>query len=81
MSHDNPIDELSKKLFSILPENVQNLEKDIKQQFSEVLKAGFSKLHLVTRDEFDVQIKVLARTREKVEHLQQQIDKLLEKNS
>ena len=35
-------------------------------------------MDLITRDEFDVQCKVLARTREKLDHLQQQIDELLQ---
>lgn len=71
------IDELAKKLFSILPTGVQSLEKEIQQQFGEILKAGFTRLNLITREEFDVQVKVLARTREKLEQLQDQVDKLL----
>ena len=39
-------------------------------------------MDLVTREEFDVQIKVLARTREKTDALQNQVDALLqEKNN
>lgn len=68
-------DDLSKKLFSILPDSVQNFEKDIQQQFKDILQATFSKLDLVTREEFDVQVKVLARTREKVEELEQLVQK------
>ncbi len=34
-------------------------------------------MDLVTRDEFDVQTKVLTRTREKLERLQKQVDDLL----
>ena len=75
------IDELSKKLFSILPAGVQSIEKEIQQQFSEILQATFTRLNLITREEFDVQVKVLARTREKLEQLQVQIDQLLEKKS
>ena len=71
------IDELANKLFSILPAGVQGLEKELQQQFSEILKSGFTKLNLMTREEFDVQVKVLARTREKLEQLQAQVDQLL----
>ena len=74
MNPDNSIDALTKKLFSILPTGVQNIENDLKQQFSEILKAGFANLDLVTRDEFDVQVKVLARTREKIEQLQRTVE-------
>ena len=41
------------------------------------LTAAFSQLDLVTREEFDVQTKVLARTREKLENLQRQVNALL----
>lgn len=70
-------DELSKKLFATLPSSLQNIEKDIQQKFKEILHSAFSHLDLITREEFDVQTKVLARTREKVEHLQKQIDSLM----
>ena len=54
----------------------------ILSQFKEILHATFTRMDLVTREEFDVQIKVLARTREKIESLQHQVDTLLqEKNS
>ncbi|CEG58723.1 ubiquinone biosynthesis accessory factor UbiK [Legionella fallonii] len=70
-------DDLAKKLFSTLPTSLQNLEKDIEHKFKEVLQSAFARMDLVTREEFDVQCKVLARTREKLEQLQQQIDELV----
>ncbi|KTD05604.1 accessory factor UbiK family protein [Fluoribacter gormanii] len=70
-------DDLAKKLFSALPPSLQNIEKDIQQKFKEVLQAAFSHMELITREEFDVQTKVLARTREKVEQLQKQVDMLM----
>ena len=70
-------DELAKKLFSTLPTSLQNIEKDIEQKFKEVLQSAFTRMDLVTREEFDVQCKVLTRTREKVDLLQQQIEELL----
>lgn len=72
------LDELSQKLFSILPHSLQHLENEIRQQFKEILQNTLAHLDLVTREEFDVQIKVLARTREKVETLQSQVDQLLQ---
>ena len=70
-------DDLAKKLFSALPPSLQNIEKDIQQKFKEVLQAAFSHMELITREEFDVQSKVLTRTREKVEQLQKQVDMLM----
>jgi BMFP domain-containing protein YqiC len=74
-------DELSKKLFATLPASVQNFENEIQQKFKEILQATFSRLDLITREEFDVQAKVLARTREKLERLQSQVDDLVKSKS
>ena len=70
-------DDLATKLFAALPTSLQNIEKDIQQKFKEILQATFTRMDLVTREEFDIQCKVLARTREKLELQQQQIDELL----
>lgn len=71
-------DDLAKKLFATLPTSLQNIEKDIQQKFKDVLQMTFARMDLITREEFDVQCKVLARTREKLEQLQQQVSELLE---
>jgi len=70
-------DDLAKNLFAALPTSLQNIEKDIQQKFKEILQTAFTHMDLVTRDEFDVQTKVLARTREKVELLQKQFDEFV----
>lgn len=71
------LEDLAKKLFSALPSSLQNLETDIQQQFKDIITATFARMDLVTREEFDVQTKVLARTREKIDMLQAQVDALL----
>lgn len=74
-------DELAKKLFAALPSSLQNIEKDIQQKFKEVLQSAFAHMDLITREEFDVQTKVLARTREKVDQLQKQVDELVKSHN
>jgi len=74
-------EELAKKLYTALPTSLQNFENEIQQKFKEILQAAFARMDLVTRDEFDVQIKVLARTREKIDTLQAQVQTLLETKS
>ena len=68
---------LAKKLYATLPTSVQTVESEIQQQFKDILQSAFAHMDLVTREEFDVQVKVLQRTREKIEALQQQVDALL----
>ncbi|MBA2648802.1 MAG: accessory factor UbiK family protein [Legionella sp.] len=77
MFDPNKYEEIAKKLFSALPSSLQNFEMDIQQKFKEVLQMSFAHLNLVTREEFDVQAKVLIRTREKLEALQKQVDTLM----
>lgn len=70
-------DDIASKLFAALPNSLQNIEKEIQQKFKEILQATFTRMDLITREEFDVQCKVLTRTREKLEQLQQQVDELV----
>ena len=77
MLDPKPFEDLAKKLYTALPSSLQNFENEIQQQFKEILQSAFARMDLVTREEFDVQIKVLARTREKVDALQKQIQTLL----
>ncbi len=74
-------DELTKKLFAVLPNSLQTIEQETRQKFKDVLQTTFARLDLVTREEFDIQLKVLARTREKLEQLQTQVDELIKKNN
>ncbi len=71
-------EDLAKKLYTALPTSLQNFENEIQQKFKDILQAAFTRMDLVTREEFDVQIKVLARTREKVDALQTQVQQLVD---
>lgn len=64
------LEDLVKKLCACLPQTSQSCEQEIKNQFNILLQAAFAQMNLVTREEFDVQVKVLARTREKIEVLE-----------
>lgn len=50
--------------------------KDIEKNAKAVMSGVFSKLDLVTREEFDIQSEVLARTREKLKALEARVDAL-----
>ena len=49
---------------------------EIESQFKALLQSGFSKLDLVSREEFDSQMVVLARTRARLESLEAKVDEL-----
>ncbi|MDH3613593.1 MAG: accessory factor UbiK family protein [Gammaproteobacteria bacterium] len=70
---DNSIEDLAEKLAAAVPEGLRSMRKDLEENFRSVLRAGLGKLDLVTRDEFEVQEAVLARTREKLEALEERL--------
>jgi BMFP domain-containing protein YqiC len=50
--------------------------KDIERNVKAIMTQGFSKLDLVTREEFDIQAQVLAKTRAKLEALEVRVAQL-----
>jgi BMFP domain-containing protein YqiC len=64
------IDELARRLSSLVPPGLREGREELQQNFKSVLQTGLGKLDLVTREEFDVQRAVLLRTREQLEALQ-----------
>ena len=55
--------------------------KDIEKNVKAMMTQGFSKLDLVTREEFDIQNQVLAKTRAKLEVLEQRLAALEEQQA
>ena len=70
------LDELARRLSSLVPPGLRESREELQQNFKSVLQAGLGKLDLVTREEFDVQRAVLLRTREKLDALEQRLAEL-----
>jgi ubiquinone biosynthesis accessory factor UbiK len=70
------IDELARRLSSLVPNGLREGREELQQNFKSVLQTGLGKLDLVTRDEFDVQRAVLLRTRDKLNELQRAIERI-----
>ena len=60
------IEQLARALAESLPEGFRSVRDDLEKNFQSVLSSGVSKLDLVTREEFEVQLAVLMRTLEKL---------------
>ena len=71
------LDELARRLSSLVPPGLREGREELQQNFKSVLQAGLGKLDLVTREEFEVQRAVLARTREKLEALERDLSGLI----
>lgn len=72
------LDDLSKRFAETIPSGIRQMQSDIEKNAHVVLQAAFAKMDLVTREEFDVQQGVLARTRAKLEVLEKQVAELEE---
>lgn len=67
------IDDLSRRLAESLPPGLATLREDFRRNADAALQTALARLDLVSREEFDVQRAVLARTREKLEALERQL--------
>ncbi|HEV2608954.1 MAG TPA: accessory factor UbiK family protein [Noviherbaspirillum sp.] len=73
MERNNFFNDLQAKISQAIENSpAKDLEKNVKA----MLNQGFSKLDLVTREEFDVQSQVLAKTRAKLEALEARVAEL-----
>ena len=70
------LNDLARKITSLMPENMQQMQDDLEANIHSVLQNALSKMNLVTREEFDVQTALLQRTREKLEKLEKLLDEL-----
>jgi len=67
------LDDMVNKLFDSLPAGLRDLKEDTEKNLRAALRSTLSKMDLVTREEFDIQQGVLARTRAKLEALEKQV--------
>ncbi len=67
------VDDLARKLAANVPGGIRAAQADLERNFAALLRGSFEKLNLVTRDEFDVQRRVLERTREKLTRVEEEL--------
>jgi ubiquinone biosynthesis accessory factor UbiK len=70
MNRSKLVDELGERLRQVLEASPA---KDLERNVRAVLSSVFSRLDLVTREEFDVQREVLLRTRERLNELERKL--------
>ena len=73
MSIAHTIEELSQRIEQALPESLRQTKTEMDKTIRQAVMNAFQKMELVTRDEFDIQTQVLARTRTKLETLEQRV--------
>ena len=73
MLNNEKLREISNKIREIVKDSPL---PDIEKNIDALLKGIFTKMELVTREEFDVQKEVLKRTRQKLEELEKKLSEI-----
>lgn len=79
MIDPNVLDQLTKRLSDSIPDSVKLLQGDIEKNFKASIQSIFNDMNLVSRDEFDIQAALLARTVERLKQLEERISELEKK--
>jgi BMFP domain-containing protein YqiC len=76
MIDNKPLNRLSNKIGQLLPSGLQQVKSDFEVQIKTLLQQQLAQLDFVSREEFDIQSRVLQRTRTKLEALESKLDQL-----
>lgn len=76
MLDNQTINRLSDRIHQLLPPQLQQVKSDFDAQLKALLQQQLSELEFVSREEFDIQARVLQRTRAKLEVLESRLDEL-----
>ncbi len=80
IKNDN-LDSMIDRIMAGLPAGLSTLGHDAEQNIRAAVKSALRKMDLVTREEFDIQRDVLARTRARLESLEKLVAELEQKGS
>ena len=79
MKNEFKFEEIAKQVLDKLPSDFGKIQEDIEKNLKSALQAAFSKMDLVSREEFDIQAQLLSRTRALLEELEKKINDLEQK--
>ncbi len=65
--------DMAKQFVDSLPPGVKAFQQEVENRLKQFLQQSFSKMDLVTREEFDIQTQVLAKTRAKLTALEETV--------
>jgi hypothetical protein len=76
MIDNQTLNQLSDKINALLPSGLQQAKSDFDARLKSLLQQQLANYEMVSREEFDIQTKVLARTREKLEVIEARLKEL-----
>lgn len=81
MLNPKKLEEIAKQITESLPPGVKTMAEGMESKVKQVVQSKLAQMDFVSREEFDVQTRVLQRTREKLEALEARMDALEGNNS
>jgi BMFP domain-containing protein YqiC len=76
MIDNKTINRLSEQINQLLPPGLQQVKEDFDARLKTLLQQQLAQYEMVSREEFDIQTRVLARTREKLEVIEARLKEL-----
>ncbi len=76
MADTRQLEDLAAKLAQLLPQSLSGLRRELEDNFRAVLRANLEKWDLVSRERFDVQADLLARTQARLKSMEQRLAEL-----
>lgn len=70
MINPKKIEQIAEQISELIPPQVKTVADNVEEKVKTLLQAKLAQLDVVSREEFDVQTHVLAKTREKVQQLE-----------
>ncbi len=76
MKHEFKFEEMARQVLDSLPSDLGKIQEDVEKKLKSALQATYSRMDLVSREEFVIQTVLLSRTLALVEELGKKIDAL-----
>lgn len=76
MIDNQNLNDLADKLSSVIPDGFKTLQSDVKSNIKAILESSLRQMNMVSREEFDVQTALLARTLKQLNELEKKIEEM-----
>lgn len=76
LTPDHLVQQITELVRDHLPDGLSDMGQDLRRNLKALVGESLNRMDLVAREEFDIQAKVLARTRARLEALQERVDAL-----
>ena len=75
------LEDLASRLGAVIPPGLRGMKRELEDNFRAVLRANLEKWDLVSRERFDIQSELLARTQARLSALEKRLIELEKRNA